>query len=132
MSPLLCRFSDAGMTRLSTRCGAGVRKAPMQEIAGSGAPAAPTLMKMDPGVLKKADPPVPPVWRAPTVPAIDLLVANQGRVMVPCQDRSRRRRWPKASLYKGPSPGHARTPRAPFGCIAYVSYCKTTIRQVAL
>jgi hypothetical protein len=61
-------------------------------------------MKMDPGVLKKADPPVPPVWRAPTVPAVDLLVANEGRVMVPCQDRSRR----KASLYKGPSPGHAR------------------------
>jgi hypothetical protein len=59
-------------------------------------------------VLKKADPPVPPVWRAPTVPAVDLLVANAGRVMVPCQDRGRRRRWPKASLYKGPSPGHAR------------------------
>jgi hypothetical protein len=35
-------------------------------------------MKMDPGVLKKADPPVPPVWRAPTVPAVDLLVANEG------------------------------------------------------
>jgi hypothetical protein len=30
------------------------------------------------------------------------------------------------------SPGHARTPRAPFGCIAYVTYCKTTIRQAAL
>jgi len=47
-------------------------------------------------------------WRARTVCAIDLLVANEGRVIVPCQDRSRRRRWPKASLYKGLSPGHAR------------------------
>jgi hypothetical protein len=37
MSRLLCRFSDAGMTRLSTRCGAGVRKAPMHEVAGSWA-----------------------------------------------------------------------------------------------
>src|SRR6266481_5911455 len=65
-------------------------------------------MKMDPGVLEKTDPPLRPVWRAPTVPAVDLLVANEGRVIVPCQDRSRRRRWPKASLYKGLSPGHAR------------------------
>jgi hypothetical protein len=47
-------------------------------------------------------------WRARTVCVIDLLVANEGRVIVPCQDRSRRRRWPKASLYKGLSPGHAR------------------------
>src|SRR5271157_3298911 len=60
-----------------------------------------TLMKMDPLVLKKVDPPVGPVWRAPTVSGVDLLVANKGRVIVPCQDRSRRRRWPKASLYKG-------------------------------
>src|SRR5271157_3915738 len=67
-----------------------------------------TLMKMDPLVLKKVDPPVGPVWRAPTVSGVDLLVANKGRVIVPCQDRSRRRRWPKASLYKGLSLGHAR------------------------
>src|SRR5208283_885209 len=73
-----------------------------------------------------------PLAHARTVPTVDLLVANEGREAVPCQGRSRRRRWPKASLYKGLSPGHARTPRAPFGCIAYVSYCKTTIRQVAL
>jgi hypothetical protein len=37
-------------------------------------------------------------------------------VAVPCQDRSRRRRWPKASLYKGLSPGHARSPRATIEC----------------
>ena len=41
-------------------------------------------------------------------PAVDLLVANEGWVIVLCQDRSRRRRWPKASLYKGLSPSHAR------------------------
>ena len=29
-------------------------------------------------------------------------------MIVLCQDRSRRRRWPKASLYKGLSPSHAR------------------------
>jgi hypothetical protein len=74
---------------------------------------------MEPGVLKKADPPVPPVWRAPTVSAVDLLVANEGRVMVPCQDRSRRRRWPKASLYKGPSPGHARPTMATLECVQH-------------
>jgi hypothetical protein len=80
------------------------------------------------------DKPARPRFPAPsarTVPTVDLLVANEGREAVPCQDRSRRRRWPKASLYKGLSPGHARSPRAPFECIAYVSYCKTTIRQVA-
>src|SRR6202162_2909576 len=59
-----------------------------------------------------------PIGAARTVPAVDLLVANEGRETVPCQGHSRRRRWPKASLYKGLSPGHARTPRAPFGCIA--------------
>jgi hypothetical protein len=32
-------------------------------------------------------------------------------VTVPCQDRSRQRRWPKASRYKGLSPGHARSPK---------------------
>ncbi len=86
-------------------CGKGLQ----EELWRQRHPQASTLMKMDPGVLKKADPPVPPVWRAPTVPpSVDLLVANEGRVMVPSQDRSRRRRWPKASLYKGPSPGHAR------------------------
>src|SRR5271165_5823284 len=72
-------------------------------------------MKMDPLVLKKVDPPVGPVWRAPTVSGVDLLVANKGRVIVPCQDRSRRRRWPKASLYKGLSPGHARPPEGDVG-----------------
>src|SRR5271165_6660221 len=74
-----------------------------------------TLMKMDPLVLKKVDPPVGPVWRAPTVSGVDLLVANKGRVIVPCQDRSRRRRWPKASLYKGLSLGHARPPEGDVG-----------------
>src|SRR5258708_33995300 len=33
-----------GMTRLSTRCAAGVRKAPRHEIAGSGAPAVPRAL----------------------------------------------------------------------------------------
>jgi hypothetical protein len=33
-----------------------------------------TLTRMDPGVLKLAD----HRWRAPTVPAVDLLVANEG------------------------------------------------------
>jgi hypothetical protein len=33
---------------------------------------------------------------------------TRGWVIVLCQDRSRRRRWPKASLYKGLSPSHAR------------------------
>jgi hypothetical protein len=47
---------------------------------------------------------------------VDLLVANEGRMAVPCQDRSRRRRWPKASLYKELSPGHARSPRATIEC----------------
>ena len=47
---------------------------------------------------------------------VDLLVANEGRVAVPCQDHSRRRRWPKASLYKGLSHGHARSPRATIEC----------------
>ena len=55
-------------------------------------------------------------WRARTDPAVDLLVANGGRVTDPCQDRSRRRRGPKASLYKGLSPGHARSPRATIEC----------------
>jgi len=54
------------------------------------------------------DPPVGPVSRAPTVSGVDLLVANEGRVIVPRQDRSRRWRWPKASLYKGLSLGHVR------------------------
>src|SRR6266851_7329452 len=55
-------------------------------------------------------------WCARTDPTVDLSVANEGRVIVPCQDRSRRRRWPKASLYKGLSPGHARSPRATIEC----------------
>src|ERR1700674_4836281 len=49
-----------------------------------------------------------PIGAARTVPTVDLLVANEGWVTVPCQDRSRRRRRPKASLYKGRSAGHAR------------------------
>ena len=37
---------------------------------------------------------------------VDLSVANEGRVTVPCQDRSRRRRGPKASLcVPGMDPG---------------------------
>ena len=48
--------------------------------------------------------------------AVDLSVADEGRVIVPCQDRSRRRRGPKASLYKGLSPGHAPSPRATIEC----------------
>src|ERR1700681_3397887 len=79
--------------------------------------------------LKRPD--VHPLARQ-TSPHRRSLGGKRGRETVPCQDRSRRRRWPKASLYKGLSPGHARTPRAPFGCIAWVSCCKTTIRQVAL
>jgi len=35
----MCRFSDAGMTRLSSAPTAGVRKAPRHEIAGGWAPA---------------------------------------------------------------------------------------------
>ena len=34
-------------------------------------------------------------------------------VIVLCQDRSRRRRWPKASLYKGLSPGPRSANRRP-------------------
>jgi hypothetical protein len=37
MSLQLCRFSDAGMTKLSRAPTAGVRKAPRHEIAGGGA-----------------------------------------------------------------------------------------------
>src|SRR3981081_1368747 len=60
-----------------------------------------------PTCAQKSGPTDQPVWRAPTVSAVDLLVANEGRVIVPRQDRSRRRRWPKASLYKGRALGHA-------------------------
>jgi hypothetical protein len=36
--PVLSRFSDAGMTRYPRAAAAGVRKAPMHEVAGSMAP----------------------------------------------------------------------------------------------
>src|SRR5712671_4989354 len=39
---LLCRFSDAGMTRLSTHCGG--RRPKRHEIAGSGAPVVPRTL----------------------------------------------------------------------------------------
>ena len=39
---------------------------------------------------------------------------KRGREAIPCQDRSRRRRWPKASLYKGLPPDQTRPPRATF------------------
>ena len=45
MSPLLCRFSDAGNDETYPRAAAaGVRKAPRHEIAGCGAPAVPQAL----------------------------------------------------------------------------------------
>src|SRR5271166_3605551 len=103
------------LCRLALNALAWPSKGPPSSHPTRPLPCPSTLMKMDPLVLKKVDPPVGPVWRAPTVSGVDLLVANKGRVIVPCQDRSRRRRWPKASLYKGLSPGHARPPEGDVG-----------------
>src|SRR5262249_4886807 len=52
----------------------------------------------------------PADWRAPTVSCVVVLVANESWALAPCQDRSRRRRWPKASLYRGPAPNQTRPP----------------------
>src|SRR6202011_3828967 len=69
-----------------------------------------TLTRMDPGVLKLAD---PPLARA-NGPCRRSLGGKRGPwVIVLCQDRSRRRRWPKASLYKGLSPGPRSANRRP-------------------
>ena len=43
---------------------------------------------------------------------------KRGREAIPCQDRSRRRRWPKASLYKGLPPDQTRPPRTAFAGIS--------------
>src|SRR5215472_14863164 len=56
----------------------------------------------------------PADWRAPTVSCVVVLVANESWALAPCQDRSRRRRWPKASLYRGPAPNQTRPPTATF------------------
>ncbi len=64
---------------------------------------------MDPGVLKLAD---PPLARQRSLPSISWW-QTRAWVIVLCQDRSRRRRWPKASLYKGLSPGPRSANRRP-------------------
>src|ERR1700736_4257954 len=77
-------------------------------VDGSVSPS--TLTRMDPGVLKLAD---PPLARA-NGPCRRSLGGKRGPwVIVLCQDRSRRRRWPKASLYKGLSPGPRSANRRP-------------------
>src|SRR6516165_2361963 len=51
MSPLLCRFSDAGEDELTTRHGG--RKPPMHEIAEVGHPAVPRTTM---GIWRRAEP----------------------------------------------------------------------------
>src|SRR5271170_1363251 len=52
-------------------------------------------------------------WREGRLPALRFLGSATCRWLDPCQGRSRRRRGPKASLYKGPAIDDHRRPRSP-------------------
>src|SRR5271155_4884566 len=52
-------------------------------------------------------------WRKGRLPALRFLGSATCRWLDPCQGRSRRRRGPKASLYKGPAIDDHRRPRSP-------------------
>ena len=64
-------------------------------------------------------------------PALRSLGSAFCRWPEPCQGRSRRRRWPQASLYKGPAIDDHRLPRSGGRIVFDLSSCPSTLLRIA-